>query len=157
MTFTVPLYDCRGKEEVAAALRFPYLHTQKLITVVLVVLLVLSSLSLAGWGITGAGPHRILEFALTGHPSFKLVIKHDDEGKVIKDTIVYRLGAPEILEDCIARTREHIEQEQHRGHMHVGEGELVSWGGDTIRFLHFPQRHVGERGELVSWVRCVKQ
>lgn len=116
------------------ALRFPYLHTQKLTTAVLVILLILSSLSLAGWGITGAGPHRILEFAFTGQPIFKLVIKYDDEGEVIKDTIVYRLGAPEILEDCIARTREHIEQEQHSAYSHVAEG-----------------------GELVSWIRCAKQ
>ena len=78
---------------------------------VLAVLLVLSSVSLAAWGITGADPFTLLKFAYTGHPTSKSVVKYSDEGEVLKDKVVYSLGDPEILEDCIARSLEHYEKD----------------------------------------------
>ncbi len=112
------------------ALSFLNLHTKKLM-MVLVVLLVLSSVSLAAWGITGADPFTLLNFAFTGHPTFKSVVKYGDEGEVLEDKIVYRLGDSKVLEDCIA-------SELHR------REEMIS-------------QEVLEGGEIITWVACAKE
>ncbi len=106
------------------ALSFPILHAKKLM-MVLVVLLVLSSVSLAAWGITGADPFTLLRFAFTGHPTFKSVIKYNDEGEVLEDKIVYSLGDSKVLEDCIARSRDH--GEEMRSHEDFQVAESITW------------------------------
>ncbi len=95
---------------IPVALSFPNLHAKKLM-MVLFLMLVFSSVSLAAWGITGADPLTILKYAFTGQPTFKTVVKYSDEGEVLKDKVVYSLGDPEILEDCIARSLEHCEKD----------------------------------------------
>ncbi len=86
---------------IPVALSFPNLQAKKL-KMVLVVLLVLSSDSFAAWGNTGAEPFTLMNFAFTGYPTFNSVIKYSDEGEVLEDKMVYSLGDPEILEDCMA-------------------------------------------------------
>ena len=106
------------------ALSFLNLHTKKLM-MVLIVLLVFSSVSLAAWGITGADPFTLLNFAFTGHPTFKSVIRFSNEGEVLEDKIVYRLGAPEMLEECIAQ--ELRRREEMRSQDFIEGGELITW------------------------------
>ncbi len=117
------------------ALSFPILHAKKLM-MVLVVLLVLSSVSLAAWGITGADPFTLLRFAFTGHPTFKSVIRYSDEGEVLEDKIVYSLGAPGILEDCIAHSRE---------------------DGEELRRLEEMDHENFQVEERIIWVQCAKE
>ena len=92
------------------ALSFANLHAKKLM-MVLFAMLILSSVSLAAWGITGADPFTLLKYAFTCQPTFKTVVQYGDEGEVLEDKLVYSLGDPRILEDCMARTLEHYEED----------------------------------------------
>ncbi len=95
--------------------------------IVLFAMLILSSVSLAAWGITGADPFTLLKFAFTGQPTFKTVVKYGDEGEVLEDKMVYSLGNPAILEHCMAHHALDSHWKEEGSELLLQGGESVSW------------------------------